>query len=437
MKSVLPILITLLAAASIEAAPSNGRCGSELGSCGLDLCCSKWGYCGSSAIYCGAGCQSSFGNCKGAQETATSEITPTPTPSKQLNEQCGSSFGSCASGLCCSEWGWCGYSSDHCTGGCQKQFGQCNDDKPTTTSTVVPTPGALRYLDEKCGSGLGSCAPGLCCSQWGYCGYTSDHCAAGCQKQFGGCNNKKEAKIVTKCTAPKTFAITFDDGPSVLTSGLLDYLDKVNVKVTFFVNGLNEKNADTGNPTLGIYDLADVVKRAYNSGHQICSHTWAHTDIITVSESRVVYEMTKLNHAFSKILGKVPTCMRPPYGDTDGPSRKILQKMGYTVVTWSVDPVDWNPENSIDEMYQEYIDQTGSTNPSVGKFISLNHDVWNTTADFRPENYPKTIPLAQRAIEYLLGRGWNLVNLAECLESAPLYREPNPSDNSCGDEACV
>ncbi|ORX91323.1 glycoside hydrolase/deacetylase [Basidiobolus meristosporus CBS 931.73] len=306
---------------------------------------------------------------------------------------------------------------------------------PTPPTSLAPN--ALRYLDEQCGAQYGSCAPGLCCSQWGWCGYTSDHCNSGCQKNYGACDDKIEAEVITRCTAPGTFAVTFDDGPSVLTSGLLDYLDTEKVKATFFVNGLNQKNADTKNPILSIYQLQDVVKRAYDSGHQICSHTWAHTDLITVDEDEAVYEMTRLNYAFTKVLGKVPTCMRPPYGDTDAPARKILKRMGYTVVTWNVDPVDWDPANTIDEMYQEYIGQTGSTDPKVGRFISLNHDVWNTTADFRPENYPKTIPLAQRAIQYLKGRGWKLVNLADCLQTGPLYRDANPSDSSCGDEDCV
>ncbi|KAK9760679.1 hypothetical protein K7432_015050 [Basidiobolus ranarum] len=314
-----------------------------------------------------------------------------------------------------------------------------SQDSSTTRTTTQPTstPIVLKYLDEQCGSKYGSCAPGLCCGSSGFCGYTSGHCSAGCQKDFGICDDKIEAEVITRCTAPGTFAVTYDDGPSVLTSGLLDYLDEVNVKATFFINGNNRKNGDTGNPMLTIYELADVVKRAYTSGHQICSHTWAHTDIITVSEQEVVYEMTRLNYAFSKILGKVPTCMRPPYGDTDGPSLKILHKMGYAVVNWNMDPVDWNPENSIDEMYQEYVDQTGATDPHVGRYIALNHDVWNTTADFRTENYPKTIPLARRSIEYLLGRGWRLVNLAECLKKPPMYREANPSDNKCGTKACV
>ncbi|KAK9765226.1 hypothetical protein K7432_006604 [Basidiobolus ranarum] len=299
----------------------------------------------------------------------------------------------------------------------------------------TPTP-TLNSLDQRWGSGFGKCGSGLCCSEYGYCGYTSDHCGTSCQSQYGSCDDGTMANVNTGCSVPGTFAVTFDDGPGVLTSGLLDYLDYERVKATFFMNGLNWKNADTKNPILSIYQLSDVVKRAYESGHQICSHTWSHVDLITVNEYNVTYELSRLNHAFASILGKVPTCMRPPYGDTDTTSLKILKRMGYTVNNWNVDPVDWNPTNTIDQMFQEYVSQTGTTNPATGKFIALNHDVWNTTADFRPVNYPKTIPLAQRVIEYLKGRGWRLVNLAQCLGSAPFYRDPNPSDQVCGPSSC-
>lgn len=80
------------------------------------------------------------------------------------------------------------------------------------------------------------------------------------------------AEIITACTVPNSFAVTFDDGPSIWTHELLDYLLLRNIKVTFFVNGLNY-NLITDAP------FAAVVKRAHDEGHQIASHTWAHADI--------------------------------------------------------------------------------------------------------------------------------------------------------------
>lgn len=45
--------------------------------------------------------------------------------------------------------------------------------------------------------------------------------------------------IITACTVPGTFALTFDDGPYIYTSELLDILANNGVKATFFLNGQN------------------------------------------------------------------------------------------------------------------------------------------------------------------------------------------------------
>ncbi|CAD6335313.1 unnamed protein product [Miscanthus lutarioriparius] len=55
-------------------------------------------------------------------------------------EQCGSQAGGalCPSCLCCSQWGWCGSTSDYCGDGCQGQCsGSCGGTPP---SPPLPTP---------------------------------------------------------------------------------------------------------------------------------------------------------------------------------------------------------------------------------------------------------------------------------------------------------
>ena len=69
--------------------------------------------------------------------------------------------------------------------------------------------------------------------------------------------------------------MTFDDGPSIWTHELLDYLAIKKIKVTFFVNGLNYN-------LITDPEFAAVVKRAHDEGHQIASHTWAHADLSAV-----------------------------------------------------------------------------------------------------------------------------------------------------------
>ena len=47
---------------------------------------------------------------------------------------------------------------------------------------------SLTIQAQQCGSQAGGakCANNLCCSQYGYCGSTSEYCGTGCQSQCGG-----------------------------------------------------------------------------------------------------------------------------------------------------------------------------------------------------------------------------------------------------------
>ncbi|KAK1696693.1 hypothetical protein QYE76_013390 [Lolium multiflorum] len=87
------ILILAVLAAVLATAARAQTCGSQAGgaTCANCLCCSQFGFCGNTSDYCGAGCQS--------QCTGCSPV-----------ERCGSQFGGamCAGCLCCSQFGFCG-----------------------------------------------------------------------------------------------------------------------------------------------------------------------------------------------------------------------------------------------------------------------------------------------------------------------------------------
>ncbi len=92
-------------------------------------------------------------------------------------------------------------------------------------------------------------------------------------------------------------ALTFDDGPSEWTHTLLDVLQALNVTATFFVTGYNtnlrpEASARTclsapasalsscahPHPVLHC-TLRQVVKRAFDEGHEIGIHTLTHANL--------------------------------------------------------------------------------------------------------------------------------------------------------------
>jgi len=148
---------------------TDGKCGKGKGKCPNGKCCSKYGWCGTSNDHCLAnkGCQENYGKCK-------SENTST-------NHKCGPEYGKCPTGKCCSKYGWCGTSDDYClaTKGCQSEFGDCKKEKIST--------------NNKCGSKDGKCPNGKCCSKYGWCGTSDDHCLVdkGCQSEFGDCKKEK------------------------------------------------------------------------------------------------------------------------------------------------------------------------------------------------------------------------------------------------------
>jgi peptidoglycan/xylan/chitin deacetylase (PgdA/CDA1 family) len=146
----------------------------------------------------------------GSSTTRTSTgPTSTPTGTVSTDGTCGTQgknqicIGS-EFGNCCSQYGYCGKSTDHCGTGCNTLFGNCGTNAnpssaPTATSTSAPQPtGALKTsTDGSCGSSSGFTCVGFihdgakseCCSQYGWCGASTDHCGTGCNPLAGNCGS--------------------------------------------------------------------------------------------------------------------------------------------------------------------------------------------------------------------------------------------------------
>jgi len=205
-----------------------------------------------------------------------------------------------------------------------------------------------------------------------------------------------------KCTIKGTFAITFDDGPYKYTEGLLNFLKANNLKSTFFINGQNYGN---------IYNFNSTLKRIYNEGHQIAHHTWSHPDISLLSESKLRAEISKLEVAFRAIIGVIPTFFRPPYGNTNLLSLKVLQELGYRVIKWDVSNDDAiNVEKHSKTLKQDQAAFNSSLavagiHPTKDGHISLSHDPQQATAQqFAPWVFP-----------YVKKLGYKTQTVGECL----------------------
>lgn len=157
----------------------------------------------------------------------------------------------------------------------------------------------------------------------------------------------KEAKFYANGN-PKipSFALTYDDGPGIITDRLLDLLKSYNVKATFFLLGENVKR------------YPDKVRRIYSEGHLIGNHTYSHKNFFSIDKKpdkfeifqREVLETEKL---ITHLGLPKPVYLRMPNGFSKKWVRELAGKMGYTLVNWSYGS-DWHkmPE---DKMTQEYL----------------------------------------------------------------------------------
>jgi peptidoglycan/xylan/chitin deacetylase (PgdA/CDA1 family) len=142
---------------------------------------------------------------------------------------------------------------------------------------------------------------------------------------------------------PLDFCQTFDDGPTNVTSTLLDYLDSVGQKTTFFEIGTN------------VADCYLLTQRQYASGHEIAVHTWSHPDLTTLTSEEVYAELQWTIYVIWAAIGQTPKLFRPPYGAINNNVRMVAAQLGLTVLTTDVDTFDGR------RLYGQTIPKTGKS----------------------------------------------------------------------------
>lgn len=152
-------------------------------------------------------------------------------------------------------------------------------------------------------------------------------------------NKQREAQAkynIANGNGTKVAYLTFDDGPSVFTSRVLDILKEYGVKATFFVNG----RSDT-------YSL-NMYRRIVNEGHAIGNHTYSHKyGIVYSSIGGFDYDFNLEENLIESITGVHTYIMRFPGGSNNTVSESYnkgimntltvrYRQLGYQYFDWNV-----------------------------------------------------------------------------------------------------
>lgn len=181
----------------------------------------------------------------------------------------------------------------------------------------------------------------------------------------------------------RTIYLTFDDGPgwnanqNANTLAILDTLSQKGVKATFFVLGA------------GVDSFPATLVRMVSEGHTVGSHSYDHPVFTDLEDGEIRDQVRRTEDAIKGALGgSLPPgfrYFRPPYGAHDARTDQILQEMGYEIVMWDIDSLDWQyqqqgrPATELADSVISQIDRSLVQSPNV-----LLHSIHPVTAEALP-----------------------------------------------------
>ncbi|KAI9184667.1 hypothetical protein H9P43_003722 [Blastocladiella emersonii ATCC 22665] len=345
--ATLAVLVALLAAAttSVHAETS---CGRQNGGtvCADGSCCSAKGVCAQTWEACGKGCQS--GAClpvpgfpfqsQYIDGDAVAEWKR-GHPADTSSSSSGSGSGSTASGS--------GSGSASSSGSSAATTSAVSTT--TTTTTAVSTSTAVTTTAT--GGGSSAC--------------TSTSCLSALAIQ------KDEHGQYMGCAYQRAHAYTLDDGPELgKTDKILDVFLKRGIKATFYIVG--QMGATANGQAL--------LKRQYAEGHHVASHTNTHADLATLTTAQIRDELFKTEAVIKSAIGLVPNYMRCPYGSITASGAAYIQSLGYKMIYWNLDSLDWQSQNATAVMGEYKAVMTSPAVSSTAGIISLQHDIQAVTA---------------------------------------------------------
>ena len=227
----------------------------------------------------------------------------------------------------------------------------------------------------------------------------ADDAAMVAENTKGLLNGTKQYPVRTD--GKKVVYLTFDDGPSTTnTPGILDVLDRYNVKATFFTLGKSiEANEEA----------KDILKETVKRGHAIANHTYSHDYSYlypnrTMNVDNILSDLEKSQNSMKSVLGQdfSTRVIRFPggYWSWEGRTamKEAMEQNGYYNVDWNALNKDAEGKTkNADELLQCTKDTVEALGPNADSVVLLMHDTYGK------EETVKALP---QIIDYLQGKGF-------------------------------
>ena len=170
-----------------------------------------------------------------------------------------------------------------------------------------------------------------------------------------------------------------------IVNSMIDVLDKHGAKATFFVGGCW---ADDNEQTL---------KRIVECGHELANHGYFHKDHKALDYQKNKQEIFN-NHTIVKALcGVEMNLFAPPSGSFSSTTLEVADSLGYKVIMWSKDTIDWRDKD------ENLIFKRATQNVSNGDLILMH-----------PKEH--TLKTLEKILDFYTNAGFSVVSVSENLK---------------------
>lgn len=124
-------------------------------------------------------------------------------------------------------------------------------------------------------------------------------------------------------------ALTFDDGPSPDTEGVLDVLADHHLSATFFMVGRE------------VESFPGIAQRVFAEGHEVGNHSYSHPVYLFQRALETRDQVQRAQDVIAETIGVRPTLARPPFGVRTPAYFGATRALGLRTVQWDVAGFDW------------------------------------------------------------------------------------------------
>lgn len=142
--------------------------------------------------------------------------------------------------------------------------------------------------------------------------------------------SKRLLPIYSVAIKEKKIALSFDaTWGAEYTPKLLATLKEHNVRTTFFLTNI------------WLEKYPEVARQIAVAGHEIGLHSATHPHFTALSEAEMERELQENSRKVQEITGYKAELFRPPFGDYNDAVIRTAERLGYRVIQWDVDSLDW------------------------------------------------------------------------------------------------